>query len=64
MSVAYLDQVLSILEFVHEGVSFDADGGVEHVEPLGQIFFHGVQVFVGPREGPEVTTIHQLQIVV
>ena len=56
MSVAYLDQVLSVLEFVHEGVSLDADVRVEHVEPLGQVFFHGVEVLVGPREGQEVTT--------
>ena len=48
------------LQTVHEVLGVDVDVGVEHVEPLGQVLLHGVQVLVRPGETPQLSLLHQL----
>ena len=49
------------LQTVHEVLGVDVDVGVEHVEPLGQVLLHGVQVLVRPGEAPQLSLLHQLK---
>ena len=48
------------LQTVHEVLGVDVDVGVEHVEPLGQVLLHGVEVLVRPGEAPQLSLLHQL----
>ena len=54
-------QVLPGLQRVHEVLRVDVDHGVEHVEPLGQVLLHGVQVLVRPGEAAQLPLLDQLE---
>ena len=49
------------LQTVHEVLGVDVDVGVEHVEPLGQVLLHGVEVLVSSGETPQLSLLHQLE---
>ena len=61
MYCTHPQQVLSSLQAVHEVLRVHVDGWVEHVEPLGQVLLHGVEVLVRPGEAPQLPLLHQLE---
>ena len=61
MVCTHPQQVLPSLQRVHEVLCVDVDHGVEHVEPLGQVLLHGVQILVSPGETPQLSLLYQLE---
>ena len=54
-------QMFPGLKTVHKVLGVDVDIGVEHVQPLGQVLLHGVEVLVRPGEAPQLPLLHQLE---
>ena len=49
----YLAKSDTIVEPLHEVVNVNVEVRVEALQPLGQIFFHGVQILLARLERPE-----------
>ena len=49
------------LKTVHKVLGVDGDIGIEHVQPLGQVLLHGVQILVSSGETSQLSLLHQLE---
>ena len=55
----YLAESDTILEPLHEVVNVNVEVRVEALQPLGQIFLHGVQILLAGLERPERSRVQQ-----